>query len=370
MICTIYIGFRVLLTNSSKYLWRKIIMYKEYLEAVGERIDQLISLDVPSRNVVSTLYNFAREKSENALCMQAAKLLKQKVKPGDVVFIATGWPDRPHIAPEIAETDGPPGAAALARALHRGLGAIPIIFIESNLVKGMEKVLQAAGFRTLSPDQAIACFSSHAPIHGGAVLSFPCDVEEAKVYAEQLVNTYRPSAVIAIEKGGMNDKGKIHTSRGAETTDTMAKADYLILEAKKIGAATIGIGDGGNEIGMGVIEEEIKKAIKYGAKCNCGCGGGIAPSTVTDVLVVAAISNWGAYGVAACLAAIERRIDVLHDASIEKRLLVEAGNASFIDGITGWVDYSADGLGLVIHQSFVTLLNEIVKQAMNSFKVL
>lgn len=344
-------------------------MHNDYLKAVGERVDQLISLDVPSRNVISILYPLARKKSKEAMCMSAAVMLKEKVKPGDVVFIATGWPDRPHITPEIAETDGPPGAAALARAIHRGLGAVPFIIIEESLVKGMEKVLQAAGFRTLSPEQAIACYSSHAPIHGGAVLPFPCDIEEAKDKSKELIAAYRPSAVISVEKGGMNDKGKIHTSRGAETTEYMAKADYLIMEAKKNNTLTIGVGDGGNEIGMGVIEKEIKKAIKYGEKCNCGCGGGIAPSTVTDILITAAISNWGAYGIAACLAAIERKIDVLHNAAIEKRILTEVGNASFIDGITGYVDYSADGLDMTIHQSFVTLLNEIVKQAIRSFKV-
>lgn len=338
--------------------------HQEYLRAIGERIDQLVSLDVPSRNVVGTLYALARQKKGEPLCLAAALLLAQRVKAGDAVFLATGWPDRPHITPEIAETDGPPGAAALARALHRGLGAIPFVFIEDNLVGGMARVMQAAGFRVLAPEEALACSTSHAPIHGAAVLGFPTDVDQAKARARELIDKFAPSAVVTIEKGGMNTKGRIHTSRGAETTGPMAKVDYLVLEAKGRGIATIGIGDGGNEIGMGVIEEEIKQHIPYGAQCKCGCGGGIAPSTVTDVLVAAAVSNWGAYGVAACLAAILQRPEVFHGPEIEARLLEEAARASFIDGITGYVEPSADGLQMPVHQAYVTLLAEIIKQAL------
>lgn len=344
-------------------------MKNDYLKAVGERIDQLISLDVASRNAISILYPLAREKQNKPLCMMAALMLTECIKPGDVVFITTGWPDRPHISAEIGESDGPPGAAALARALHRGLGAIPFIFIEEQFVTGMAEVLKAAGFKVLPPEQAIKCHKSHAPIHGAAVLPFPTDMKIAEKRANELISNYLPSAVISIEKGGMNEYGKIHTSRGADTTETMAKSDYLMIEAKAKNIVTIGIGDGGNEIGMGVIKEDIKKNIKYGDKCLCGCGGGIAPSTITDVLVAAAISNWGAYGIAACLAAILRNIDVLHGPEVEERILKATSNASFIDGITGYVEPSADGLDYTVHKAFIVLLNEIVKRAVQAFDV-
>lgn len=340
----------------------------EYLQYVGERVDQLISLDVASRNVIHILYPLARRKVGAPLCMAAAKSLADRVKAGDVVVIATGWPDRPHITPEIAETDGPPGAAALARALHIGLGAVPLIIIEENLVSKMAFVVQATGFRILTPDQAIACSKSHAPIHGAAVISFPTDDSEAQAAANELLDKYSPSSVISVEKGGMNRKGKIHTSRGAETTGPMAKVDYLVLEAKRRGILTVGIGDGGNEIGMGVIEKEIMEQIPYGAQCKCGCGGGIAPSVVTDFLVTAAISNWGAYGIEACLAALLERPEVFHDPDVEERVLHEAARASFIDGITGYVELSADGLGCSVHKAFVRLLKEIVSQSLASYR--
>lgn len=338
----------------------------EYLFA--ERVDQLISLDVASRNVVHMLYPFARKKNKLPLAMTAARLLKEKVQAGDYVFIATGWPDRPHVTPEIAETDGPPGAAALARAIHFGLKAIPIILIEEHLVKPMEMVLEATGLRVVSSEEAMLAYQYHAPIHAAAVIGFPFDVENAKQKSVELLEGLKPSAVISIEKGGMNQKGEIHTSRGAETTKWMAKVDFLIEDAKMKNIVTIGIGDGGNEIGMGNIRKEIQANIPYGATCTCGCNGGIAPINEVDVLIAASISNWGAYGVAACLAFLSDDIDVFHNREIEERILRRSADARFIDGITGLVDPSADGLRWPIHAAFVDILREVTLQSLGSYR--
>ena len=338
---------------------------EEFIEIVGERIDTMVNLDIPTRNATRILYPLAREKSRGPLCLTAASLLRERTHHGQVVFIATGFPDRPHINKAIAETDGPLGAAALARALHRGLGAVPIILVEEQLVAGMSCVAQAAGFRVLSPEEAIAAVSSFSAIHAAAVISFPNDVTEAKERARELITKYKPAAIVVIEKAGMNEKGVIHGARG-DRNDAIAKIDYLVLEAIKGNIATIGIGDGGNELGMGVIQEELKKtSIPYMAKCNCGCGGGIAPATPTDVLITAAVSNWGAYSIAACLAILLKRPEVFHDALLEEILLQEAGRASFIDGATGYVmPPTADGLSSLVHQALVTLLMEVVVQSL------
>ncbi|GAX88818.1 hypothetical protein EFBL_0432 [Effusibacillus lacus] len=343
---------------------------EDVFELLGERIDQLVSLDIASRNVIHLLYYFARSKMQYPLAMSAARLLKERVKPGDYVLLGTGWPDRPHVTPKIAETDGPPGAVSLARALHLGLGAVPIILIEEHLVSATEKVLEATGLRVVSAEEALKAHHYHAPIHAAAVIGFPSEFDQAEQVSDFLINNFKPSAVIVIEKGGVNEKREIHTSRGAETTKWMAKIDVLIERAAEKGIATIGIGDGGNEIGMGNIKEKIQQHIPYGSECRCGCGGGIAPVNKVDVLVAASISNWGAYGIAACLAALCNDIHVFHNAEIEERVLKRSADVSFIDGITGFVDASADGLRWPIHTAFVTLLRETVVQALNSINKL
>jgi len=339
-------------------------LIQDQTAAFVERTDQLTSLDAATRGVITHLYAWARSKQGGPLCLAAATMLNERVRPGRPVFLATGWPDRPHISPLIGESDGPPGTAALARAIHRGLGAVPVVIIEEELLPGMVQVMQAASFRVLSLDEAVRAAESSAPIHAAAVLSFPKNIAEATARTKELFNDWTPDAVIAVEKGGMNDLGYIHTSRGDDTTDAIAKADPLFAEARARGIATIGIGDGGNEIGMGVIEEEIRQHIPFGAQAKDPAKGGTAPHGLVDVLVAAAISNWGAYGVAACLAFLRRRPHVFHDATVESRMLRISADASFIDGATGFVDPSADGLASPVHEAFVTLMGEVVRQAL------
>jgi hypothetical protein len=302
---------------------------------IFDRIDRLINLDIPGRGVVKFLYQFARKKVDYPLTLLASQKLNHILKKGDIIFIATGWPDRPEITPDIAETDGPPGAASLA-----------------------------AGLRVLSPEQAIQACTHHAPINASTVLPFPIDKDEAIKTARDLIKKYKPKAVISIEKGGMNEKEVIHTSRGADTTKYMAKVDYLIRQAKEEGIITIGIGDGGNEIGMGLIQEDIKKYIPFGDKCKCPCGAGIAPSTKTDFLITAAVSNWGAYGLAAGLSLLNNDIDIFHNREVEKRILQKASDACFIDGINGYTEPGADGLPSRVHESFVEVLQELIAKGM------
>lgn len=334
-----------------------------------DEIDHLVNLDIPARGVIAQLYRFARNRVNQPLTYLASIKLNEIVKKGDIVFIATGWPDRPDITPQIAETDGPPGAALLARAIKKSFNAIPFVFIEKYLVNAMSMVVNAAGLRVLSPEQAIQACTHHAPINASAVLPFPIDKDEAIKIARDLIKKYKPKAVISIEKGGMNEKEVIHTSRGADTTKYMAKVDYLIRQAKKEGIVTIGIGDGGNEIGMGIIQEDIKKYIPFGDKCKCPCGVGIAPSTKTNFLITAAVSNWGAYGLEAGLALLKGKPGIFHNGTIERRVLEKAADAQFIDGISGYTEPGADGLSAHIHICFVEILKELIAKSIKKLKI-
>ncbi|MBC7226825.1 MAG: DUF4392 domain-containing protein [Thermoflexales bacterium] len=331
---------------------------------VAEDIDRLITLDINRRGVIRALYQAARARIGSPLVLAAARALIQAISPGDVVLIATGWPDRPWITPDIGELDGPPGAALLARSLHRALGAVPIFLIEDELRPAMRAAARGAGFAILSPEQAIAAFRSPAPLHAAAVLGFPRDPVKAEAVALRLLETYRPGAVVVIEKGSANEKGVIHNARGMDTTAYMARVDELVRIARQRGIVTIGIGDGGNEVGMGLIADAVRRYVPFGALCACPCRGGLAPVQPTDYLVTASVSNWGAYGIAACLAVLRACPDALHDQETERRTLREAADAGLIDGNTGYVDPGADGLPDSVHVAVVTLLNQIVANAL------
>ncbi len=118
------------------------------------------------------------------------------------MLIATGWPDRPHVSPLVAETDGPPGAALSARALNVGFGCVPVFIVEDILVAAMAAIAEARGLRALAPSEAIAAAASRAPLHACAVLPLSAELDRARDGARRIFKSLAPAAVIAVEKGG------------------------------------------------------------------------------------------------------------------------------------------------------------------------
>lgn len=335
----------------------------ERVEALGESVDRLVTADLAFRGVVHVLYPAARQRHGRPLCLNAAELLRSRVRRGDVVLLATGWPDRPWVSSQIFETDGPPGAASLGRCMNLALGAVPVLVVEEDLVPATERVLRGAGLVSLTPEEARRAARSDHPIHAGAVIPWPADLGKAREASARVLGELHPAAVVAIEKGGMNPLGRIHTRKGYDVTGPIAKVDPLIDTAREAGAATVGIGDGGNEVGMGNIRDVVRAKIPFGATCACPCKGGIAPATEVEALVVAAVSNWGAYGVEACLASLAGVPEAMHDGTLETLALEAAAGTGLMDGITGHVEPSADGLRAEVHAALVSMLRSLVQNA-------
>ena len=65
---------------------------------------------------------------------------------------------------------------------------------------------------------------------------------------------------------------------------------FPILAKKHPQIVTIGIGDGGNEIGMGKVLERVNTNVKNGCEIAC--------TVASDYLVTAGVSNWGGYALA------------------------------------------------------------------------
>ena len=324
-----------------------------------EAIDRLVTIDLPRRGVIDTIAPLARAHFGRPLAGLAAEVLIERTRPGQVVLIATGWLDRPHVSTRVAESDGPPGAAVLARALHVGLGLVPFLLVESELVEAMEAVVHAVGLRCLSADEAIAARGSSSALRAATVIALPKDRAEAEQVAADLLDRYPVGAFVAIEKGGANREGRIHTSRGDDTTDTTAKADAVLEACSRRGIPSVGVGDGGNEIGMGTIRDTLAPVLRRGEDCGCPCGGGVVPVHATDVLVPATVSNWGAYAIVTALAVLMDRRDLLHDADAETAVLEACSRSGLIDGASGFTTASADGLDANLHRRIVTLLGSV-----------
>jgi D-glutamate cyclase len=127
-----------------------------------------------------------------------------------------------------------------------------------------------------------------------------------------------------------------------------ARIDYLVEEATTSQIPTIGVGDGGNEIGMGAVAEAVHQYVPHG---NILCA-----KLATDVLLPAGVSNWGCYAIQAALAVMTGKPDLIHTAAMERRLVEAAANAGLVDGNTGKCEPTVDGLPIEVHAGIVELL--------------
>jgi hypothetical protein len=169
------------------------------------------------------------------------------------VVVATGfW------IPEAgaAETDGPPGALELAAGLRR-IG-VEVEFLTDRRCAAM---LESAGLSPLWIHEETA--------------ALPANV----------------SHLVSIERLGRAADGRYYNMHGRDATGFTRDVDRWFLEAPARGWSTIGVGDGGNEIGMGRVRGAVVEHVAHGAV--------MASIVETDALVVAGTSNWGVWGILA-----------------------------------------------------------------------
>ncbi len=331
---------------------------------IGEALDKLMTVDISARGSIAVLYEAARAQQEDSLTYSSIQLLKKSIKPGDYVFIVTGWADQYWNVPQFGESDGPPGAVALARSIRIALEALPIIVTDDYLVEGMKKIVNGSGMHCSPPDNLAASIDSSrgfACVPTAAVIPFPQDAPTGELEAARLIEFYKPAMCISIERGGMNEQGRIHGMGGFDYTDSQGKLDYLFLEATRRGITTMGIGDGGNEIGMANIAETIREKVNHGIK--------IVPSTKVDLLVPATISNWGGYAISCLLAASTGELDAMVAEDIEDRVLKACADADFHDTIGATNMPSVDGCRAPIHLALIKLMRESVMQGMRRHSV-
>ena len=160
------------------------------------------------------------------------------------------------------ESDGPPGAAGLARALYWGLGAVPVYVCEQRHVDPIVASSEAA--HLMVKDFADA----KEKRLGAVVAAAPNDPAAVDGWVKDLFDRIQPKALVAIERLGPNDHGVIYNATGQIKGPQTGILDLasVVHEAARRGVFTVGIGDHGNEIGFGRIEPHLKKVMPYGAK--------------------------------------------------------------------------------------------------------
>jgi hypothetical protein len=237
----------------------------------------------------------ARHLPSDYLGQAAAALWARRAR----VLITTGFYVNGH-----PETDGPPGAFFLGRALAQGGAAVafaadpePLALLAALAGDGGWGPGGGGGRGPGVGGQGSKVDNSvptpnpppPTPMDPPQFIEFPITgAEESRARAEQIVAEWQPTAVVAIERCGRTAAGRYLNMREGDITPWTAQVDDLLAAP---GALTIGIGDGGNEIGMGTLAAQIRAEL------------GRADPALTPAahLIVATTSNWGAYGLVAYL---------------------------------------------------------------------
>jgi hypothetical protein len=330
-------------------------------ETMGEYVDRLVTIEMrnPSmtRGITKELYDAAREEGGGRpLTLRAAEGLVQRAHQGDNVFIITGA-GAPPVLPR-GESDGPPGAAVLARALYLGIGATPIYLAEEHHMDPIIASSETVGV-------SITDYATAKERHwGGVALTAPTEESEVAGWAASIYDTYKPAAVISTERLGPNEKGIIHGATGLSGFNPQVDLTPIITEAERRGVLSIGIGDNGNELGFGRIHSAVKEIQPWGKRCQCPCESGMATVVKTDVLVAAFVSNWGCYGIAAMLAFLLRKPNLAQSPDLERRNIYACLEAGGLEAMGCTKLFSVDGAEGETSVSVVQMLGDMVRIAL------
>ena len=206
-----------------------------------------------------------------------------------------------------SETDGPAGSVALGRAMEL-LGRRVRLVTDSR----SSLVLSACSAALGGPPVAVMDGPHPDALEGADLLIF-------------------------LERPGRAGDGRYYNMRGKDISASVVPLDDLAARALEHGLPVIGIGDGGNEVGMGALYEPLKRLIPEYARCLSR-----VPATVC---LPVDVSNWGGTALAALLSAASGRWVGL-SSSEEERALRAAVGAGAVDGTTGRRTLSVDGFPL------------------------
>ena len=239
-------------------------------------------------------------------------------RPPGQAMLLTGFP-----VGGIGETDGPPGAMAVGQTLA------------------------ALGWNVVT----VACDTTFPVVHAlladiGPVIAAPSTERGAQATCEALRREYAPDLVVAIERPGATADGRRLTMRGEDITGISAALDSLMRTP-----LSVAVGDGGNEIGMGAIAPYLQSK-------------GLIPGvsvTRADHLLLAEVSNWGAYGLVAMLDIVTGR-DTLPAAAAEAGWIERLVAAGAVDGMTRSNTAMVDGHPLEVNAQMLASLRAIVER--------
>jgi len=268
------------------------------------------------------------------------------------VGIVTGF-YVPDADPPAAETDGLSGSILLADMLQT-LGIEAFLITDPLCEPSLSAGLVASGCRDLelftSPRESalLGDWSQHLQQQ----LTHLIAVERsgpAHTLQTLQAQSWCNDATLADYSARIRPEthGRCHNMRGVDIHETTAELYRLFELPLCEGMTTIGICDGGNEIGAGRIPwPQLAQAIagSFGPQIAC--------RVATDWTILAGVSDWGAFGLAAALCQLRGDMSPVLDWTaerIESLLHAAVKNGPSVDGITRRPEPTVDGLPFITY---------------------
>ncbi len=309
------------------------------IDIAAENIDRLITVEIRRPGVVrgfkSALYDVVRAQSQVPLVLAAARVLD---RPAAQIGIVTGAAVPDHMP--VGENDGPFGSVVLASALER-INHRVTIFTDPECMR---------------PIQAL-CNRVH--LKAGLVALRNADMAQQEEAARQM------DILIAVERLGGNVNGVLYGMTGISRDPFRCNVDHLFRTHLALGRDSVGIGDGGNEIGFGAFRAALaEKLPQINQADKTPCHGGVFSTVPTTVTVVGSTSNLGSYGVSAALAFLRRDLALCHTPEEEEALHYVGVGLGLADGGGGGIIAACDGIPAVANAAMVLLLRTIIERAL------
>lgn len=283
----------------------------------------------------------------------------------------------------VAETDGPPGALFLAGILD-ALGVETMLIGDAVCSQVLAAGLEHCGLKRVElldfpfepggPEEpARACndapYNTHSDAWVEAFLASPTGLRLSHLVAiERAGPSHTVESLAAQARQGrppVEDflsavppecRNVCQNMRGVSINGHVAKTHRLfeVLAHSRREVVTVGLADGGNELGVGSLPWEV-----VAQAATSPLGGRIACRIAATHLLLAGVSNWAAYALGAALVCLRRETELVrrHGVSQQAQLIEALVRAGAVDGVTGRREPTVDGLDL---PSYLAVLQTIL----------
>lgn len=307
---------------------------------------------------------------QTAACDLAERATSVAIVTGFCI-VGAGASSSPATAP-AAETDGPPGALLLALALSAigvEVSLISDCFGRPLLEAGCDHLRLSRAMIREFPLNPPANFDLDPFLHdaGGKRLSH-------LIAIERVGPSHTPLSVAAQKRTGETptaeferavrpeDHDVCHNMRGLPIDAYTAPIHRLFdtIAQRRLPITTIGVGDGGNEIGMGSIPwETLREAIAVGPAERVAC------RVATTQTIVAGVSDWGAQALALAVPLLCGQARSAADctpAALGELIETLVNKAGAVDGATGRHEATVDGLPLETYLQVYAGIRDLLRR--------